>query len=182
MPSWGGAGGGGELCVAMQMHWPVCQELQTVEDRNTGEEGGGKGGRAGGGRRNAIKMKGGVNKTEGTLLLAAAHFLLKIDGVPAGRRVEEPPRCSELHLPEPLIRSPASAAQGSPPPLPGSLTRLASGARRRRVSCPGSGQNNCSRCKTMLRGSCRWIHHRGAQAALLSMHHTANSDSLQGDF
>lgn len=63
-------------------------------------------------------MKGGVNKTEGTLLLAAAHFLLKIDGVPAGRRVEEPPRCSELHLPEPLIRSPASAAQGSPPPPP----------------------------------------------------------------
>lgn len=38
---WGGAGGDGELCVAMQMHRPVCQESQTVEDRNTGEEGGG---------------------------------------------------------------------------------------------------------------------------------------------
>lgn len=57
-------------------------------------------------------MKGGVNKAEGTLLLAAADFLLKIDGVPAGR-VEEPQRRSELRLPEPLIRSPASPAQGS---------------------------------------------------------------------
>lgn len=82
----GGQEGDGELCVAMQMDWPVCQALQTVEDRNTGEER--EGGR--GGRRNAIKKKGGVNTAEGTLLLAAADFLLKIDGVPAGRRVEKP--------------------------------------------------------------------------------------------
>lgn len=34
----GGAEGDGELCISMQMHWPVCQVLQTVEDRHTQEE------------------------------------------------------------------------------------------------------------------------------------------------
>lgn len=54
----GGAGGDGELCVAMQMRQPVCQTSQTVEDRLTREESRGVGGGVGQKKRNKNERRG----------------------------------------------------------------------------------------------------------------------------
>lgn len=54
----GGAEGDGELCISMQMHWPVCQVLQTVEDRHTHKKRGKEGGRR--------KKEGNENERRGT--------------------------------------------------------------------------------------------------------------------